>query len=292
MEFPQVWDSTMREAFVECPRKCYYSFLEGLAPSDVSIHLHFGGALAAGLETVRRSYYFEGVPPQAALARGLRRLISEWGDVPDDLHPTKTLWRCARALIDYFEHWPLGGDHLVPVRLADGGVEFSFAIEIPEVAHPESGEPLIYAGRLDMLAEYAGQLVVEDDKTTSRMGPTWTDQWRLRGQFTGYCYAARQYGFHVIGAAVRGICIRTRDNAFAEHITQRPQHLIDAWYDQLVRDLRRAVTAYVEGHWDAAFSSACAAYSGCAFLDLCCAAEPERWYDNFARRQWNPLTRD
>ena len=61
-------------------------------------------------------------------------------------------------------------------------------------AHAETGNPLLYAGRLDALMNFAGGLSALDDKTTSGIGPKWSQQWDLRSQFTAYIWGLQRAG--------------------------------------------------------------------------------------------------
>ena len=301
--FPLLWDSTMRGAFVACPRQFFYEFIIGLAPTAHSIHLHFGGAFAAGLEAYRRVFYDPSptIPADdrhdAALAAGMKAIILEWGDYePDEKEQHKTFDNCLLALDGYFNHWLPGTDHIQPLRRPDGSpaVEFTFAIPIEEVLHPETGEPLLYSGRLDMIGVHNDMIYGVDEKTTKQLGPSWARQWTMRAQFLGYSYALQYFGYQVAGAVVRGTCIRTKSQFdFAECILPTQQWKIDAWYQQLIRDLRRAVTAWEKWEWDQDFGHTCAAYSGCPTLRLCDSPHPERWIKNYyVKRTWNPLASD
>lgn len=294
-EFPVIWDSTQRGAFTSCPKKFYWEFYRNLGPQTTSVHLHFGACLASALEVARLAFYRENYDQDKSIGLGLKALFAAWGDYEDG-HDVKTFANCCQAFIDYCDAYPFGSDHIQPYKKEDGSpaVEFSFAIPIPEVLHPVSGEPLIYAGRFDMLGVYNQQLFIVDEKTTGQLGNSWLRQWDLRAQFTGYCWAAQQYGYPVAGAVVRGIAPRKKGSVdFAEAITYRPSHIISSWREQLSRDLQRAVSCYTEGYWDVNYDSTCASYGGCQFTRLCESPTPEDWISTyFVERNWNPLHKD
>jgi hypothetical protein len=153
-----------------------------------------------------------------------------------------------------------------------------------------------------MVAEYNGQLLVEDDKTTSQLGQSWVDQWALRGQITGYVWAAKEYGIPVAGGIIRGVSILKNSYGFAESLQLRPDWHIKRWYNQLLRDIEQMKGAWVsqqsllqkglEGRdaWDQRFGDACTSYGGCPFSKLCTVSDPEPWLDQFyTERTWNPL---
>lgn len=294
-EFPLVWDSTLRGAYVSCPMKFFWEFMRKLGPNVTSVHLHFGAAIAAGLEVSRYRFYADNYSQEDAVAAGLVTLMQEWGDYEDN-HDLKSFANCVAAYTAYCDEYPFGSDHIQPYFKDDGtpAVEFSFAIPIPEVLHPVTGEPLIYAGRFDMLGVYNSQLFIVDEKTTGQLGNSWLRNWDLRAQFTGYCWAAQEYGLPVAGAVVRGIAPRKNGSVdFAQAITYRPEHLISTWRQQLGRDLQRAVQNFKDGYWDVNFDSTCASYGGCQYKMLCESPEPEAWIPGyFKERTWNPLLKD
>ena len=296
LEFPLVWDSTMRGAFASCPKKLWWEFMRRLGPSTTSVHLHFGACAARGFEVCRYEFYYNKVSQTIAEARGLRALMEEWGEYESPVDSAKTFEHCVAAFADYFTSYPLATDHIQPYMREDGkpAVEFSFAAPIPEVLHPVTNEPLIYAGRFDMLGVYNDTLFVIDEKTTQQLGNSWFRQWDLRAQFSGYCWAARQHGLPVAGAIVRGIAIRKNGGIdFAEAISHRPDYLIDRWRKQLASDLQRAVDCYKAGYWDYNFDAACASYGGCQYKSLCEREDPEPWIEGyFVERVWNPLHKD
>lgn len=291
MGFPAFFDNTLRGTFVACPLKFKRSFVDNLAPAEPSIHLHAGGCFAAALDAARKSYYSGLADEQEALQIGLAELIKTWGDFPKD-HPQKSLDRMIVAFDDYFREYRLPFDTIKPLMI-DGkpSTEFSFALPLP-INNPDTGEPIIYTGRFDMLGVFNETLFVVDEKTSSQLGQSWAQQWDLKSQFTGYCAAAKSFGYPVAGAIVRGIGLLKRETTFAQVIEYRPDWQIDRWYEQLLRDIKRAIRCYEENVWDVALDEACATYGGCAFRRMCLSPEPERWIDGYyVERNWNPLTK-
>lgn len=292
--FPHVIDNTIRESFRNCARKFYWGHIRQLGPRNPSVHLHAGGAFASGLEHARRAFYGEGKSAREAEAIGAREIIRFYGDfdAPEfGSGSLKTVDRMVGALVSYFDAYPLETDYLKPMPMANGlpAVEFTFSIPLP-IAHPITGDPLLYGGRFDMLAVKDNTLWVVDEKTTSQLGASWMGQWDLNSQFTGYCFAARSYGYPVVGAIIRGISILKNDYGHAQAIIYRPDWQLDRWYEQLIRDVRGMVRAWEEGYYDYALGAACSAYGGCTFKKLCTKQDPERWIEiDFIPRHWNPL---
>src|SRR3972149_3475366 len=292
--FPRVLDSTIIAAFRSCPQKSFKEFFEHWKLREPSVHLHAGAAYAHGMEAARTAYYVNGHSPTDSAALGVGALLSAYGDFqcPDD--SSKSAARTAGALEFYFSRYPLGEDDAIPITLPGGkrGIEFSF-VEPIELAHPESGEPLLYCGRMDMICSKAGMTLGEDDKTASQLGATWSRQWDLRSQFTGYVWGAeKSAGITLNGFLVRGVSILKTKYETLEAITYRPSWQIERWYKQLLQDSKRMISCWQEGYFDYNLDHACTEYGGCQFRQVCLMKDPQPLLEQeFQRRQWDPVTR-
>jgi len=292
--FPSVVDSTIIAAFRSCPQKAKLEFFDHWKPRDPSVHLHAGAAYASGLEAAREAFYIEGKSPEDSIAIGVGALLSAYGsfDCPED--SPKSATRMAGALEFYFEKYPLGEDKAVPLQLGENrrGIEFGF-VEPLEIRHPETGDPILYSGRMDMICSYDGMTLGEDDKTASQLGASWSRQWDLRSQFTGYVWGAKQAaGLHLNGFLVRGVSILKSKYDTLECITYRPAWQLDRWYEQLLKDIQRMIRCWEEGYFDFNLDHACTEYGGCLFRQACLMADPlPLLQQQFRRRKWDPVTR-
>lgn len=293
LEFPHAIDSSMRSAFVSCPQKFMRQYLEHWALRNRSVHLTAGGAFARGLEVARRAFWESRIGSDESLAKGALALLHEYGEPQEDfMASAKTPDTMLIALDDYFREYGWETDSIQPLRTADGkfAFEFTFALEIPGIDHPVTGDPMLYTGRFDMLGTFNNSLWVVDEKTSSQLGPSWANQWRLRSQITGYCWAAAQYGHAVSGALIRGVSVQKSGIKHGLAIEYRPQWQIDRWLFQLKRDVTRMVSCWREGYWDFALDHACADFGGCPFVQVCTSNNPERWLsENYEKHHWNPL---
>jgi hypothetical protein len=323
--FPHTIDSTILAAFRSCPQKAFRTYVQHWKPTNESVHLVAGGAFAKGIEVARRAY-FEGeasIPSifydpgtlesewqetrrvewevkecekgdqSVAEALGVNALIAHYGDFECPPDSAKSLERTAGALEFYFANYPLGMDGTNPIMLPNGkrGIEFSFAHPLP-VKHPVTGMPLLYTGRSDMLAEFAGGRYGFDEKTTSQLGASWPRQWEMRSQFTGYMWAAEQDNIQLDGFIVRGISILKTKYDTLQAITYRGDWEVDRWIHQVERDLKRMIECWEAGWWDYNMDSACGEYGGCSLMQICKSKDPETWLQaNFEQRVWDPLAR-
>lgn len=305
-ELPNYIDSSMLTTFRGCRRRFYWSYIEALSSAGRSVHLVAGAAFAAGLEAARRAAF---AAPEGGIEVQLNAafpaFLREWGDFEAPADSAKSFDRTFSALEEYLEqHNPLT-DYLTPYYDDPLSVEYTFAIPT-EVAHPITREPILFVGRFDMLARYNNLPCIVDEKTTSSLAYNWADQWGMRGQFIGYCWALQQLGIPVDTALVRGIAIQKTQNQFRTAVIQYPRHLINRWYHQLLFDLQRICTAYEvelerreQGHyhslspalWEFNFGDTCSSYGGCPFLNLCQAQDAEPFFTNYIRARWNPLSK-
>lgn len=326
--FPHTIDSTMLAAFRSCPQKMFRTYVQHWKPQTESVHLVAGGAFAKGIEAARRAFYeghitiptttygpteaFPDVPPgerhvdwshtttleaigDSGLAEeiGMNALLAAYGDFECPPESAKSIERTAGALQFYFDQYPLGADGMDPIKLPNGkrGIEFSFAHPL-EVKHPVTGMPLLYTGRSDMIAEFAHGVYVVDEKTTSQLGASWSRQWEMRSQFTGYAWAALQDGIKTDGAVIRGVSILKTKYDTQQAMTNRGPWEIERWYEQVIRDLHRMIKCWEDGWWDYNMDTACGEYGGCSLLSACKAKDPVAYLEiYFEPRVWDPLAR-
>jgi len=295
LPFPSLIDNSAISAFKKCPADWYYSTLRAITKKGGNIHLHFGGAYAAGLEAGRKAFYDEGLPAEESIVRALEAAIMFWGDFEAPSESFKQYDRLISALCEYFEEYPLDADIIKPLRLSTGksAIEFTFAIPFPNLHHPITGDPILYGGRFDMLAEREGVLFVEDDKTASQLGTQWMRNWLLDSQFTGYCWAARDFGYPVAGAIIRGLSILKSGFGHAQAITYRPDWQIERWLASTSHTIRLMIAYWEQGSFPMALDKhACNSYGGCGYSQLCESPNPESWIAlNYEPRVWNPLAK-
>lgn len=292
--FPQVIDSTILSS-ISCPRKFFYRHCMHLSGAK-SVHLNAGGALAKALQVARNAFYKDNKSQEESLLLATRAFINEWGEYDPEGH-YKDFVNVLSAVFSYFYTYPMATDHIQPFRNSKDNspaVEFTFALPLP-IKHPETGEPLLFSGRCDMIGTNGSTTCVVDEKTTYAFQSNWSNQFLMRGQFMGYCWAAQQHGIKTNTAVVRGIAIQQRNIKHQEAIFSLPQWQIERWYNNALDKIQIAID-----HWNAFksfglealpmdYGNACSAYSGCEFTDLCTSEFPENWFDSFERIQWNPL---
>lgn len=290
--FPTVIDSSMLSAWRSCSQKFFRTYLEHWKPAAESVHLVAGKAFAHGLEHARRAFYIDKLPVEDAMALGIGALWESYGFFECPPESPKNALRMAGALEYYFEAFPLGADKAEPIDIGGRkGIEFSFVEPFP-FDHPETGDPILYSGRADLVANSMGGIFIFDEKTASQLGASWMKQWDLRPQFTAYCWGLRQNGVEANGVITRGISILSSGYGNAQVPTYRASWEVERWVTQTQRDLQRMVQQWQEGYWDYNLDHSCTEYGGCAFQRICKSANPEKWLPMyFHQRRWDPVTR-
>lgn len=294
--FPEVVDSSMLAEFKACPAKFNLSYIQEWKARYVSTHLHAGGAFAHGLERARRAFYEEDQSEDESVAQGVGALLAFYGDhqpPPTGTAANKTAIRMAGALEFYFSRYPLNHATAYPIIMPGGkrGIEFNYTYPLG-IDHPETGQPILYTGRSDGIFQFAGGTYIFDDKTASQLGPTWTKQWKLRAQFSGYCWLAGKCGVKVDGVVVRGVSILKNNYDTLEDISFRTEYMLATWESELLVWVAAMKECYRTGVWQHNFDHACSNYGGCEFNDLCDMEEPLPWLErNHERRHWDPITR-
>lgn len=306
MRFPPVIDNTIAETFFACGGKARYQYFEDWAP-ETNTNLHAGGAFAKGIEAARRAFHVERLTDEEAILRGMETAWAAYGAHLPPATSHKTFQAVGRAVADYFFQYPLAEDIIQPYYPAEGkpAIEFNFTIPLP-FTNPDTGDPLIYGGRCDMVGRYNDQVFVIDEKTTTSLGPSWERQWDMAGQFTGYCWAAREHGYPVAGAIIRGISF-LKDCRFghAQVISPRTDYQIQFWYEQLRKKVAKMLVSYAEYRrleaggvdgpllrdtFEFSHGAACKSYGGCPFARVCQSPQPDKVLEvYFVKRQWNPL---
>ena len=291
--FPTVLDSTIVGTFKRCQRKGYLEYFEHWKPKSLSVHLHAGAAFAKGLEVAREAFFVEHRTVEDSTALGMGALLRAYGDFECPEDSAKSANRMAGALEYYFNAWPLGADGATPVEFPGGrhGIEFSFAEPLP-IMHPETGEPLVYVGRMDQVVNFAGGVFVEDDKTASSLGASWPKQWDLRSQFTGYAWGCQQAGLKTDGVLVRGVSILKTKYDHMEAVSYRPQWQIDRWYSETMDFIEGMVEAWKKGKYRHDLDHACTDFGGCPLRMVCMSQDESVWLEQyFEKRVWDPVNR-
>lgn len=283
--FPLFISDSDSTAWSQCELRWFRARCQWLTKEGFNIDLAAGSAFAAGIELVRKRYYNEGIDETQAIEEGYNYILdslheSEW---QDDL---KSPERMALALKQYFKEFPLEDD--LPVKLEDGSfaIEHKFSIELP-ITHPELGVPLIFTGRLDMLAERMGRLYLVDEKTCKSYLQNEGDMLATNSQFISYAWVARKLGVNINGAAIRKVAIQKGGIKLKEFEFPITQYTVDLWEKAFFNKLQTMVDKYklvlknpekFKEYFIPDFKLGCTSfYRPCNFRDGCLSENGDRF---------------
>jgi len=296
LRFPEAIDNTMMKDWRRCPQYFMRRHCQGLKVKDdeISIDLHFGKALAAGIEAGRRAYFVDRLPCIDAVDAATEAAAKSYGTRIPPAKNSKTLGNLLNAVCSYFRQWPLDEDTLVPVN---DGIEYEFTIELP-VNHPVTGKPLVYCGRMDMLArdEDTGAIVVVDEKTAGRFTDSWFSKWDMDTQLTGYLYFATTV-FAAPGdtasGLIRGIGVSASGIDHVRVSVFRTPFQLAQWWRVLNAEVCNMVEAFELSSYLHRMGDSCYSYARpCEYTRLCTTPNPEAFYEQYEVNFWNPLQRD
>ena len=283
-------DSTSLGAAKKCLRYYHYSIIEGWRKKDESVHLRFGGELAKWVEFYWKCRFANGDDHEAALDETVGWMlysILDWN--PD--HPKKNRETLVRSVIWYLDAYK--NDPAKPIILANGqpAVELSFKIELPWEAAP--GQPYIYCGHMDRIADYAGDNFVVDEKTTAGgIGAYFFNDFNPSTQMTGYTFAGKViFGIPIAGVIIDAIKVVTGFTEFARGFTMRTEGQLAEWLED-TKHWTEIIKFAVERDYFPQNDQSCHQYGGCVFREVC-SQDPmvrkEFLETYFEVNRWNPL---
>lgn len=315
------WDSTSLGWAETCLRKYQYYMIDGWRPLGGSIHLEFGLAYATALEHFHKHLAL-GMDREEALREVIHEaLCATWVSVWEEInaedadkepkgtlfmidgdktfkeasshaveweHAAKTRANLLRTIIWYTDHF--AEDPCSTVILSDGrpAVEYSFSFELTD--------GILYCGHIDRLIEYAGEVYVQDQKTTGgTLSPRYFEQFSPHTQMSGYTLAGKIiHNTKVKGVMIDAVQIAVGFSRFERGFTFRTESQLDEWCRDSLLHISAARRATYEGYYPQNRSS-CDKFGGCEFRRVCSLSPEVR--PNFLRadfkqdKKWNPLER-
>ena len=297
--FQFAWDSTSVTAYQTCPRKYYYSIIEGWQPRNKSVHLIFGGHYASALERYHK-HIAAGLDIEAATSAVVRQLLEEtWeydkdenGDnIPgtgapwESLHNSKTRETLVRSVVWYLDHFR--EDPMETLILSDGsaGVEYSFSLPMED--------DIVYCGHIDRMVEFNGYYVQDQKTSGSTVTQKFFDDFTPDNQMSGYSWAGGIiFDLPIAGVVVDAAQIAVGFTRFSRGFIQRPSQLLDDWYGNTMMTIERARESHAAQIYPQNFT-ACGNYGGCPFRSVCRRIPEHRsrvLESDFVRRpRWDPL---
>lgn len=277
------WNHSSLEPAKACPRKFYYTVIEGwrsrAANDDITFGMHYAKAL-------ERYHHFM-AKPDVLHTDALREVVTltlqesySW----QSEHNAKTRETLIRSIVWYLDQFE--NDPCKTVILEDGSpaVELSFRFQLDN--------EIVLCGHIDRIVEHAGDYYVQDQKTTgASLGSWYFKRYNPNDQMSLYTIA----GNVVWHTPVRGVMIDAAQIAvgftrFERGFTFRTPDQNEAW----LKDAKY----WIERTWEAAAQgypmndAACMMYGGCPFMGICSkdpSVRQEFLETGFERKPRNPL---
>lgn len=297
------WDSTSLSNYVTCPRKYFYTNLQGWQSEIRSAHLIFGGHYAAALEQYHK-HRAAGVDYDDAVRTVLRDLLlASWegrkfhedgspvvgsGKPQEFFHNIKSRDTLVRSVIWYLDQFK--DDAMPTVILQDGraAVEYSFALEL--------SDNYIYCGHIDRLVEYSGGVYVQDQKTTGTVvSAKFFSDFSPDYQMSGYTWAGQIiFDIPVSGVVIDAAQIAVGFTRFSRGFVPRPIPVLEEFRHEVLHWIAAANRDHAAGEYPMNRKS-CGNYGGCEFRSICSALPVHRealLAASFVKRdRWDPLVR-
>ena len=293
------WDSTSLGLLKECPRKYYYTMVEGWKPKENGVHLFFGTVFHSGLEEYDKAKAL-GASHEDAIDAALTHVLAAtwingqpWASDPEaeDFNPNKNRYTLVRSVLWYLFEYENDGAHTVILANGKPAVELSFRFETDYVG-PDN-QPFMLSGHLDRLVEFAGDTFVMDRKTTkSTISSYYFRQYSPDNQMSLYTLAGKViYNIPVSGVIIDAAQIAVGFTSYARGITMRSNAQLEEWLDSTYEWFATAQRYAERGVWPMNEKS-CSNYGECPFRKVCCNDPGVRQSfleTYFEKRRWNPL---
>ena len=288
------YDSTSLGWLKECPRKYFYSMIEGWRPKNENVNIKFGLWYHQGLEMYDRlraagSDHDEAM--EAAVHYLMKATWTDEGPWKSD-HNAKTRETLVRSVVWYLDQFGVN-DPAKTLILPDGkpAVELSFQLDLDW--GPAPNQPYVLCGHLDKLVEYSSGIYDMDRKTTSTtLSASYFDQFDPDNQMSLYAFASKViYKNEIKGVIIDAAQIAVGFTRFSRGFTYRNEAQVEEWLVDLRYwfDLQKALAT--KNYWPMNDKS-CHKYGGCPFRKVCSKDPGVRdiyLNSDFEKRPWNPL---
>jgi len=254
----RMFNSSCISDYMGCPRLFYYSWIRKITTKEEKPSLTFGKVF----HEVLLEWYKSG---------DVEKAIIQFDKIPSPPigeHLTRE-WGTA-VFKEYVERYKTEIGKTLHL-------EVKFRVEIGNK---------IYAGTIDRIEDWGGQVYVDDHKTTKSLGLSFFEMYRPHPQIDGYCYACREVVGKCQGAIINGISTaKNPKERFQRFPSSRTDKEMDRWVenftdvtDEIVRDVER-------NHFPMS-TTYCHRWGKCKFWEICVYGEEERMMEqNYVSRE-------
>jgi hypothetical protein len=278
------WSSTTLNLAKECPRKYYYAVILGWQPKSLNDNITFGYWYAAALESYHKLrsplYDYDHEISLRTVVLQTLQSTKDWQS-EDTRKNRETL---IRSIIWYLEEFK--DDPCKTVILKDGrpAVELTFQFKL--------NEEVTLCGHLDRVVEYAGDVYIQDQKSTgATLGSYYFTRYTPDNQMSLYTVAGQViWQLPVKGVMIDAAQIAVGFTRFERGFAFRTPEQSEEWLRDAQYHIHRTWEAEKEG-WPMNDAS-CQKYGGCQYLGICSKSPQVReefLRTGFEKRPINPL---
>jgi hypothetical protein len=238
---------------------------------------------------------------QTAVRNMTLECLATGGYVDDPFDKRRTYANLETALLYYIQRWDRNR-YPVWYRSDDPtesiGVEVPFAIHITAQLAGGGVRRFLYTGRVDGIhTDKSGELVVQENKTASRLGEAWRMSFDTSHQVTGYCVAGSLFtGAPVSRGLVIGLMlplpVRSLSDALVVEDVRRPPHMKEQWVTWLEHTIAMHDKYMADPLSAPLYTHSCNRYfMPCSFIPIC-ASDPEEQraiLNEMEVEEWSPL---
>jgi len=244
-------------AFIECPKKFYWRYVEHLRPKRKSPALALGSCMAYGLAEYRRTGSQDG-------AR--KAFVERWEEEgrilekTKDADPLRSVARGLEILSEYMQSYPDDPTNFVR----------------PEVTFEDEVAPgIIFQGRLDGVVRLDdGTMAVNEDKTASRWGDSYFRKLHHSYQVLWYLWIAKKLGLFDLGkksspkCVVRVIYIHRQSYKFPSDLVIKSSRQVEDAFKEMLQWIKLIQRCVADNHFPKGDAEICLKYGGCDYLPL------------------------
>jgi len=157
-----------------------------------------------------------------------------------------------------------------------------------------------WTGRIDKIVQEDFDQFVLDHKTASMTGETYFKNFELAQPTIGYCWAARQMGYPVVGLILDVIVGRQPTKTGKAYEFERrkffyPEHRLNEFVPNTVSIIQNLISCIVTCEFPRHTNVCCGKFGMCQFHDICLSPPEQRINQlhnnhNYNITLWSPLT--
>jgi hypothetical protein len=247
----------------------------------------------------------KGEAADRSIMLGALEIFNSTGFYDDEYDKRRTVANIEEAIIVYCTRYPIGKMMPVIGVVERIGKNMFVGVEVPidmylRIDTSERTHEYKFTGRIDALMykdSSKDRIIIEDDKTASRLDDAWRASWAINHQPTGYCLAASALTRSEVNRGnIRGLAIpipKTYD--YGGHIVEpfrRTEQQFTEWAEWVVH-IDQVTKPYLDRPLNAPkYTHSCNRYfAPCPYIPLCDSDMDDRveMLAEMETSEWSPL---